>query len=194
MATDASGSWGCGAWHHKAWFQIQWPEQEISLDIAQKELIPIILACDTWGAAWHGQQILCHCDNQVVVACLKRCLTLVEACHLCYLHPTYISTRANFLADDLSWDKISAKCQGLTSVHPLSPSSFWTCCWAVRWSGRFQPGGSNAAVFSGGTSPLHSSNLPHSHETVQCLLYHIPHHQPLPPNRTLDVLLRILPG
>ena len=106
MATDASGSWGCGAWHHKAWFQIQWPEQALSLDIAQKELIPIILACEAWGAAWHGLQVLCHCDNQVVVACLRsrtsknkgimhllRCLTLVEACHHCYLCPTYIITR-----------------------------------------------------------------------------------------------------
>ena len=61
------GSWGCGAWHHKAWFQIQWPEQALSLDIAQKELNPIILACEAWGAAWHGLQVLCHCDNQVVV-------------------------------------------------------------------------------------------------------------------------------
>ena len=86
------------------------------------------------------------------------------------------------------------KCQGPTSVHPPSPSRFWTCCWTLRQTGRLQPGGSDAAVFSSGTSTLHSSNLPHSHEMIQCLLYHIPHHQPLPLNRTLDVLLHILPG
>ena len=27
MASDASGSWGCGAWHSCNWFQLQWDER-----------------------------------------------------------------------------------------------------------------------------------------------------------------------
>ena len=56
---------GCGAWHQSHWLQVQWGPQS---SIAEKELVPIILACDLWGRAWQGR---CHCDNQVVVACLR---------------------------------------------------------------------------------------------------------------------------
>ncbi len=119
MFSDASGSWGCGAWHQSCWFQVQWDARSHSLSIAEKELIPIILACDTWGNEWQGKKIICHCDNQAVVACLRsrtskqeglihllRCLAFVEAEHQCHLHPIYIDTRANHLADDLSRDNL----------------------------------------------------------------------------------------
>ncbi len=121
FTSDASGSWGAGAWHRESWFQIQWGPRSQALSIAEKELVPIILACDTWGSTWHGQQVLCHCDNQVVVACLRsrsskdkglmhllRCLVFVEARHNCYLHATYINTKANHLADDLSRNNLSS--------------------------------------------------------------------------------------
>ena len=45
MTSDASGSWGCGAWHGNAWFQVQWDSRAHGLSIAEKELIPIVLAC-----------------------------------------------------------------------------------------------------------------------------------------------------
>ena len=63
--------------------------------------------------------MVCHCDNQVVVACLRsrtskhkglmhllRCLVFVEAYFDCHLYPTYINTRLNHLADDLSRDNL----------------------------------------------------------------------------------------
>ncbi len=121
LFSDASGSWGCGAWHQTHWFQVQWDPLSQPLTIAEKELIPIILACDSWGRTWQGKRILCHCDNQVVVACLHsrsskqeglmhllRCLAFVEAQNQCHLHPTYIDTRSNHLADDLSRDNLSS--------------------------------------------------------------------------------------
>ena len=70
LTTDASGCWGAGAWHQTSWFQIQWDQHSQSLSIVVKELIPIILACHTWGTRWEGQQVICLCDNLVVVACL----------------------------------------------------------------------------------------------------------------------------
>ena len=38
---------------------------------AEKELIPIILACAAWGYSWRGRQVVCQCGNQVVVAYLR---------------------------------------------------------------------------------------------------------------------------
>ena len=121
MASDASGAWGCGAWHGTSWFQVQWDERSQDLLIAAKELIPIILSCAAWGERWAGQQVTCHCDNQVVVACLRsrssrnpmlmhliRCLVFIEAHFGCYLQPIYINTRANHLADDLSRNHLSS--------------------------------------------------------------------------------------
>lgn len=65
VTIDASGSWGCSAWQAHRWFQLQWDSQSAPLSIEVKELIPIILACATWGHSWHGQQVLCQFDNQL---------------------------------------------------------------------------------------------------------------------------------
>ena len=45
LFTDASGNWGCRAVHDKSWFQFPWDTTSQALSIAEKELIPIILAC-----------------------------------------------------------------------------------------------------------------------------------------------------
>ncbi len=50
IASDASGSWGCGAFWDNAWFQLPWTEEWTPWSIAAKELIPIVLACTIWGA------------------------------------------------------------------------------------------------------------------------------------------------
>ena len=112
--SDASGSWGAGAWHGRSWFQVQWEPQAQPLPIAEKEFIPI-LACVAWGSAWEGRSVVCHCDNQVVIACMKshasrtkglmhllRCLAFTEANINCHLSLVYMDTRANHLADNLS--------------------------------------------------------------------------------------------
>ena len=70
MASDASGNWGCGAWHKDRWFQIPWDDRSQHLPIAVKELIPIVVAGVIWGSAWFGHRVHCHCDNQAVIACL----------------------------------------------------------------------------------------------------------------------------
>ena len=61
--------------------------------------------------------MLCHCDNQVVVAALRsrsnkakgiiHCVVFIEASQCCYLHPAYIDTKSNNFADDLSRDHLS---------------------------------------------------------------------------------------
>ena len=53
FASDASGSWGCGAWSGSQWFQVEWP-QDGSKHITFKELAATVMALATWGRAWRG--------------------------------------------------------------------------------------------------------------------------------------------
>ena len=115
MASDASGSWGCGAWCDTQWFQLAWDPVSLDLPIMVKELLPIVLACAVWGPQWGARCVVIHCDNQAVVASLRsrtsrhphclhmlRALAFVEARHSFHLRPQYINTKVNHLADDLS--------------------------------------------------------------------------------------------
>ena len=81
--TDASGSWGGGAVWGAKWCQIAWEAWPgfASASIAPKELLPIIVAAAVWGEAWRGRTVLCHCDNQAVVAAISGgyCRELVMA-------------------------------------------------------------------------------------------------------------------
>jgi hypothetical protein len=70
LFTDASGSWGCGAFWNQRWLQFHWSESAAHLPISVKEMLPIIMAAATWGAQWHSQLVACYCDNQAVVATL----------------------------------------------------------------------------------------------------------------------------
>ena len=70
--TDASGSFGCGAWWKEGWLQLQWPEGLEEWSIARKEMIPIVLACIIWGCKWQRKGIKVHCDNEAVVEMLKK--------------------------------------------------------------------------------------------------------------------------
>ena len=108
MASDASGSWGCGAWHGHSWFQLQWDSRPAHLPIMVKELLPIVLACSVWGPTWDSCQVVCLCDHQAIVACLRsrtsrvahvmhmlRTLAFIEARDAFTLTPQYIDTKSN---------------------------------------------------------------------------------------------------
>ena len=49
LFSDASGSWGCGAWSLPHWFQLLWPHSHGLSSIALMELVPIVLAAAAWG-------------------------------------------------------------------------------------------------------------------------------------------------
>ena len=142
-------------------FQVPWGPRSHGLSIAE-ELIPIILACNVWGHSWQGHQILCHCDNQVVVAALRsctskakglmhllHCLAFVEAQHQCHIQP---NTRANHLADDLSRDNLASFLSKVPSASPtpapisssllellLDPQADWiTPSWRHQFSSIFK--------------------------------------------------------
>ena len=72
LTSDASGSWGCGAFYEARWFQFQWSDLLRPQNIAAMELLPILLASAMWGSNWQAHHILCQCDNQAVVAVLNK--------------------------------------------------------------------------------------------------------------------------
>ncbi len=50
--SDASGSWGCGAFESSGeWIQLKLPESWSSIHITVKELLPIVIGIALWGMA-----------------------------------------------------------------------------------------------------------------------------------------------
>lgn len=160
MASDASGSWGCGAWHGTHWFQLPWDHRSAVLPIMAKELLAALLACAVWGSSWSHHCVTVLCDNQAVVACLRsrschdhhimhmlRTLAFIEASFAFTIIPQYISTSDNHLADDLSRnclfsflskvphaDQVATPLPMLLVELLLDPSLDWT---SPQWHRQF---------------------------------------------------------
>lgn len=72
IQTDASGSWGCGAFFQGQWLQWQWPRDWAPIAIMAKELVPIVLGCAVWGPQLAHKTVLFQCDNMGVVAAVTK--------------------------------------------------------------------------------------------------------------------------
>ena len=79
LTSDASGSWGCGAYFRRCWFNVSWIACPLWEDvpIAVKELLPIVISCALWGQQMRSLYVFCRCDNAAVVAMIK----LAPSCH-----------------------------------------------------------------------------------------------------------------
>jgi hypothetical protein len=72
IQTDASGTWGCGAFFEGKWLQWQWSEEWLPIPIMAKEMVPIVLSCAVWGHQLAHKTVLFQCDNTGVVAAVKK--------------------------------------------------------------------------------------------------------------------------
>ncbi len=68
LTSDASGSWGCGAYWDTKWFMFKWSGPVAECHITTKELVPIVMATALWGEEWRGQIVQVWCDNAAVVS------------------------------------------------------------------------------------------------------------------------------
>ena len=117
LYTDASGSWGCGAFWLTTgrWIQCQWPQHWITRNISVKEMFPIVLAMAIWGKLCSHQRILVYCDNMAVVEItitktsrdkeimhLLRCLHFFTAIFDMDLKVLHIECKSNAIADAIS--------------------------------------------------------------------------------------------
>ena len=48
--SDASGSWGCGAFWGCQWFHLRWPDHLQSQSITIKELTPVVIGAAVWSS------------------------------------------------------------------------------------------------------------------------------------------------
>ena len=115
--SDASGSWGAGAFWVIEWFKLQWPPP---LRIAIKELTPIVIACAFWGNYCQGTTVRADCDNEAVVAVINSgysqdtfmrhllwCIVFFLAKYDFVLTAAHIPGRLNTLPDAISRNNAS---------------------------------------------------------------------------------------
>ena len=129
LTSDASGSWGCGAFVGQQWFMLPWagPVQESHITV--KELAPIVVAALVLGQDWRGKTVLAHCDNSAAVAIVnmgfsrnpqampfRRCLTYLAAVKDFVIKATHIPGVDNTAADALSRND-------LPSFHSCCPQA-----------------------------------------------------------------------
>ena len=121
LTSDASGSWGCGAYTSTGeWFQLKWPQSWEGVHITVKELMPIVVGVAIWGRQWEGRIVRCRCDNAATVAIvnsgkskveramhLMRSLFFFLACHNAVVFGEHIPGIENGAADALSRDNIN---------------------------------------------------------------------------------------
>jgi hypothetical protein len=125
VTSDASGSWGCGAyWPGDAncvhWIQLSWPPHWQATNIASKELLPVVVSAAIWGPCWRGQRILYRLDNQAAVGALNshsarddglshllRCLFFIEAKFDLEHEAVYLPGSMNVAADAISRNNTS---------------------------------------------------------------------------------------
>lgn len=137
VVSDASGSWGCGAFLSNGsgageWFQLKWPQSWANVDISAKELVPVVISAAIWGSQWADSRVTFWCDNSAVVqvlasrtardpslARLLQCLFFMEA-HFGFDHVAHhIPGKANRAADALSRDRLG----DYLSLFPQAPTS-----------------------------------------------------------------------
>ena len=87
VVSDASGTWGCGAYWDGKWFHFQWPSILQSLNIAIKELITVVVVAASFGNQWQGKLIQFTVDNMPVVHVLNS--TYSKDPHLMHLPYSY---------------------------------------------------------------------------------------------------------
>ena len=153
--SDASGSWGCGAFCEHCWFQLEWPPRLSPLSIAVKEMFPVIIAAACFGRQWSGKVIEFVVDNEAVVEVLKatysrdlhlmhliRLLVFFASKYDFWFKASHIPGRLNKAADALSRNNLSVFFQQapqadtnpshipLSLVSLLSQNITWTSeCW-----------------------------------------------------------------
>ena len=120
VISDISGSWGCGALAGGSWLQHEWLPGTLGMSIAQKELIPIVMASVIWGRQWGKKVVQFWSDNEAVVTVMNklsardkqlshllRCMVFLAARHSFWFIASHIPGKDNQVADAISRNDMS---------------------------------------------------------------------------------------
>ena len=72
IQTDASDSWGCGAYFSSQWFQLPWSAEWSAVSIMAKELVPIVISCAIWCCILARKRTQFQCDNMSLVTTINK--------------------------------------------------------------------------------------------------------------------------
>ena len=114
--SNTSGSFGCGVFVPTCgWFQLQWPQQWFTIDIAVKEFVPVVVSVALWGRLWEDSHVHFHSDNMAVAFVLNKytakdhllnhflcCLFFYAAYYKFHFSAVHIPGTLNTVADALS--------------------------------------------------------------------------------------------
>ena len=114
LYTDASNQ-GFGGIYGTQWIQGEWNPVWRQLNIAVRELYPILAVVGIFGHLWRNHTIILNCDNQAIVASINkqsarnatimkllRPLILALMLHNIKFTAVYIKSKDNIMADALS--------------------------------------------------------------------------------------------
>ncbi len=121
ITSDASGSWGCGAYWGGKWLMLPWVVRMVDTHITVTELAPVVVAAAIWGQEWQGKTVLAQCDNMAAVAIInsgasknpeamqlrRRCLAYLEATMEFSMWATHIQGARNQAADALTRNNVT---------------------------------------------------------------------------------------
>lgn len=106
LFTDASGLLGFAAVFGSKWFADEWTHTLLPLQIAGKELFPIVFDLEIWGSDMTNRKILFMSDNMAVVEVInkqsskEKCLMhLLRRLVLVCLSKTYSLRQSIFLVN-----------------------------------------------------------------------------------------------
>ena len=133
VVSDASGSWGCGAYYTSFWFSMKWPAQAQEFSNAIKELFPVVIAAAIYGKYWSGQLVQFSVDNAAVVHVLQAsysreshlmhliCVLVFLASHFNFwFTASHIAGKSNILADALSRNNVELFLSQVPQAHQYS--------------------------------------------------------------------------
>ena len=137
LYTDASG-FGFAAVYGGCWFQGRFPDNWKHVNIAIKELLPIVLAVKVWGSKWSNSRLLFLSDNMSVVHIINsltsrdhvlmdlvRELVIDTMTHNIDFHSKHIPGKHNIIADMLSrfqMDKVFSTAPWLKAIPEDIPA------------------------------------------------------------------------
>lgn len=142
ITSDASGSWGCGAYSETGvWFQLPWSGTWRDAHITCKELLPIVVVCAVWGRQWKGKTLYCRTDNAAVVGIVRsgtsknelamhlvHCMSFFTARFQLRVVAAHIPGSKNVAADALSRNRLSVFRLQVPNARPeatMVPQELW---------------------------------------------------------------------
>ena len=156
LTSDASGSWGCGAYTSTGeWLQLKWPQSWEGVHITVKELVPIVVGVARWGRQWEGRIVRCRRDNAATVAIVNSGKSKVErAMHL--MRSLFFFWLAIML---LYLGSISQELRMRQQMRYLDITFTDSCAGAMGQTSTYHRADSNTGSLGGATARLDRSEL-----------------------------------